>query len=58
MIFSTTSLLALVTAANLVNALTPAQWRGQSIYQVVTDRFARKFAMTYYPFSSVSRAVR
>lgn len=24
-----------------VQALTPAQWRGQSIYQVLTDRFAR-----------------
>ena len=23
------------------SALTPAQWRSQSIYQVVTDRFAR-----------------
>ena len=41
--FSATVLLALVTATNLATALTPAQWRGQSIYQVVTDRFARKF---------------
>jgi hypothetical protein len=24
-----------------VSALTPAQWRSQSIYQVITDRFAR-----------------
>jgi alpha-amylase len=23
------------------SALTPAQWRSQSIYQVITDRFAR-----------------
>jgi alpha-amylase len=25
----------------LVQCLTPAQWRSQSIYQVLTDRFAR-----------------
>lgn len=24
-----------------VSALSPAEWRGQSIYQVITDRFAR-----------------
>jgi len=36
--FSTTILLAL---ASTVTALSPAQWRSQSIYQIVTDRFAR-----------------
>lgn len=35
-------LLSLAAAcASTVSALTPAQWRGQSIYQVLTDRFAR-----------------
>jgi alpha-amylase len=24
-----------------ISALSPAEWRGQSIYQVITDRFAR-----------------
>lgn len=32
--------LALACATN-VSALSPAQWRGQSVYQVLTDRFAR-----------------
>jgi hypothetical protein len=36
--FSTTALLGLASAAS---ALTPAQWRSQSIYQLLTDRFAR-----------------
>lgn len=37
------SLLAAVLACaqNSVLALSPAEWRGQSIYQIVTDRFAR-----------------
>jgi alpha-amylase len=30
-----------LSAASIAHALTPAQWRGQSIYQVLTDRFAR-----------------
>jgi alpha-amylase len=35
-------LLSLAAACvTTVSALTPAQWRGQSIYQVLTDRFAR-----------------
>lgn len=36
--FSTTALLALIST---VSALSPAAWRSQSIYQVLTDRFAR-----------------
>ncbi len=35
------TLLALVSVGTLVSALTPAEWRSQSIYQVLTDRFAR-----------------
>ncbi|KAL3421340.1 alpha-amylase [Phlyctema vagabunda] len=35
------SLAALSLVCSTVSGLTPAQWRGQSIYQVVTDRFAR-----------------
>ena len=39
---TTLSLLcALITIASLVDGLSPAQWRAQSIYQVMTDRFAR-----------------
>lgn len=36
--FSTLNLFALISAAA---ALSPAEWRSQSIYQVLTDRFAR-----------------
>src|SRR6266498_3660231 len=39
--FSTTTLVALSSIASTVCALSPAQWRGQSIYQVMVDRFAR-----------------
>lgn len=38
------SFLGLLTAASfaaLAAGLTPAEWRSQSIYQVMTDRFAR-----------------
>jgi len=34
-------LFGLFYLAGLVQCLTPAQWRSQSIYQVLTDRFAR-----------------
>jgi alpha-amylase len=34
-------LLALICFTGLVQCLTPAQWRSQSIYQVLTDRFGR-----------------
>lgn len=33
--------LVVTAVASTVSALSPAQWRSQSIYQVVTDRFAR-----------------
>jgi alpha-amylase len=33
--------LLLAAVAAPVRGLTPAEWRGQSIYQVMTDRFAR-----------------
>jgi alpha-amylase len=39
--FSDTALVALVSLAGSVSALSPAGWRSQSIYQVLTDRFAR-----------------
>lgn len=32
---------ALSTLATLTYAATPAQWRSKSVYQVLTDRFAR-----------------
>jgi len=35
------SLLAFLLGLGVVAALSPAQWREQSIYQIVTDRFAR-----------------
>jgi alpha-amylase len=35
------TLLILTTAARLVQALSATEWRAQSIYQVMTDRFAR-----------------
>lgn len=41
--YRTASLLFLVAAAIVApaTALTPEEWRSQSIYQVMTDRFAR-----------------
>lgn len=38
---SDVALLALASFASNVSALSPAGWRSQSIYQVLTDRFAR-----------------
>jgi alpha-amylase len=41
--------LSVVTINALIavtTALTPAQWRAQSIYQVITDRFAREDGST------------
>jgi alpha-amylase len=38
---STSIYLAITAVASTVSALSPAQWRSQSIYQVLTDRFAR-----------------
>jgi len=35
------SVFAAAVATHAVAALSPAQWRSQSIYQVMTDRFAR-----------------
>lgn len=40
MFFFKASVVVLGAVAGCVTALTPAEWRGQSIYQVVTDRFA------------------
>ncbi|TAQ85031.1 hypothetical protein B7494_g6643 [Chlorociboria aeruginascens] len=39
--FSTAAFLVLTAAIKAVNALSAAEWRSQSIYQVFTDRFAR-----------------
>jgi alpha-amylase len=33
--------LTILAAAGAARALSPAEWRGQSIYQLLTDRFAR-----------------
>ena len=41
-------LLTLVQALN-VCGLTPEEWRGQSVYQVLTDRFARTDGSTTSP---------
>jgi len=38
-----------VLAARLAQSLSPADWRKQSIYQVVTDRFARTDLSTSAP---------
>jgi len=38
----TAALLLLVEATTFVAGLSVEQWRGQSVYQIVTDRFARK----------------
>ncbi|EME39503.1 glycoside hydrolase family 13 protein [Dothistroma septosporum NZE10] len=39
-------LYALISIASLVHGLSPAEWRAQSIYQVMTDRFARSDGST------------
>lgn len=39
----------ITTTTTGVAALAPAQWRAQSIYQVVTDRFARSDLSTTAP---------
>lgn len=35
------AILCLGTLVSFASAATPAQWRSRSIYQVLTDRFAR-----------------
>jgi alpha-amylase len=39
--FSLNKILPLLSLSLLGHCLTPAQWRQESIYQVITDRFAR-----------------
>ncbi|KAH8657061.1 glycoside hydrolase family 13 protein [Tricladium varicosporioides] len=39
--FSPFAFTALAAFSSITSALSPAQWRSQSIYQVLTDRFAR-----------------
>ena len=39
--FSIAALLVLTSISSTVSALSPAEWRSQSIYQLLTDRFAR-----------------
>jgi hypothetical protein len=43
-------------AVSVVDALTPAQWRGQSIYQVLTDRFARTDGSTTASCNTANQA--
>lgn len=38
--FSYSAALA-ISFVSSISALTPAEWRSQSIYQIITDRFAR-----------------
>lgn len=38
-----------VLTASLTTALSPAKWRSQSVYQVLTDRFARTDGSTTAP---------
>ncbi|RDW88123.1 hypothetical protein BP6252_00155 [Coleophoma cylindrospora] len=48
--------LCYISFASTVWALTPAQWRAQSVYQVVTDRFARTDGSTTYSCSTADQA--
>lgn len=43
------SIALLGVTASLTAALSPAKWRAQSVYQVVTDRFARTDGSTTAP---------
>lgn len=47
--FNLLSLTALLSSATGVDSLSAAEWRKQSIYQVVTDRFARTDLSTTSP---------
>ncbi len=47
--FFEAALVALVSLAPGVRALAPAEWRSQSIYQVLTDRFAQADGSTTVP---------
>ncbi len=47
--FFTPALAALATVASTASALSPAGWRSQSIYQVLTDRFAQTDGRTTAP---------
>jgi alpha-amylase len=48
-LLATTTLWAWAYHTTTVAALSPAAWRAQSIYQVVTDRFARTDLSTSAP---------
>ena len=43
---SSASLLALALLSSSVSALTADEWRSKTIYQVVTDRFAKPDSVT------------
>lgn len=43
------ALLSVLPLLPLAHALSPAEWRSQSIYQVFTDRFARADGSTTAP---------
>jgi len=47
--FPTIALSALAAITNIAFALSPAEWRSQSVYQVLTDRFARTDGSTTAP---------
>jgi alpha-amylase len=47
--FPTITLSALAAITSIAYALSPAEWRSQSVYQVLTDRFARTDGSTTAP---------
>jgi alpha-amylase len=49
MVLSINALVSLVANTAVAAALTAAEWRNQSIYQVMTDRFARSDLSTTAP---------
>jgi len=51
--FTTLALAGLASLASTATGLTPAQWRTQSIYQVLTDRFSRTDGNTSAPCSTL-----
>ncbi|EGE86564.1 alpha-amylase A type-3 [Blastomyces dermatitidis ER-3] len=53
--FSTSGLGAILALSEAVTAATPAEWRSQSIYFLLTDRFARTDSSTTAPCNTEDR---
>lgn len=49
------SFLIFLHTVTAVKAATPDQWRGRSIYQIITDRFARTDGSTTYTCNTGDR---